>query len=78
MDFQVGTVVDVTNTHGTQRYLVTNWSNGGFTMRKCMLGKTKISAVRFPDTISLIGVAKTFPIKPIKKDKNAKRKTKGK
>lgn len=72
MDFQLGTVVEVANTHGTQRYLVTNWSTSGFTMRKCMLGKTKISAVRFPDTISIIGVAKTFPVKPTKKNKNAK------
>jgi hypothetical protein len=53
MQFLVGHVIDVTNDHGTKRYMITNTHPNGITLVKTMMGKTKISAVRFPERISI-------------------------
>jgi len=51
---QTGQKIEVSNTNGKQTYMVTVvWEWGEFTMQRCSLTKTKISRIRFPETITL-------------------------
>lgn len=54
MGYKVGSVIEVCHGKWTEKYLCTfvgSW--GEVHLRKCRLGKTKISQIRFPETIFL-------------------------
>lgn len=62
MNYKLRDIVDVQNRFGTQRYLITSTASTGIiTMQKVMLGKTKISAIRFPETITIVLVGNAAP-----------------
>jgi hypothetical protein len=53
----VGDIIEMSHGKWTARYMVVTVSIGMVTLRKCMLGKTKISFLRFPETIHMKTIA---------------------
>jgi hypothetical protein len=50
--YVIGDIMEVTNDFGSEKYLITRISTDKFMeLRKVRLGKTKISAIRFPNTL---------------------------
>jgi len=63
--YNVGDVIEYSFGRKVERYLVTAVGVFGYIeLRKVMLGKTKISNVRFPPTITIRKIANTRSDKP--------------